>query len=180
MLTGADAARSAVEGASGRTRWMHLATHGWYRSVDGSRAEHSEDELRSLAPMLLSRLAFAGAAHDPYAVVSAEELSSWDLSCCELAVLSACETSLGELRSAGQGVASLQKALHIAGARSVITSLWSVSDTATREMMVDFYRRLWIDEQPKARALWEAKRAMRDSGHPSADWAGWILTGSPE
>jgi tetratricopeptide (TPR) repeat protein len=101
------------------------------------------------------------------------------------AVLSACETAVG-IRRSGQGVASLQKALHMAGARSVVTSLWKVPDEATRELMVDFYRRVWIWKQPKNRALWQAKEALRaakDSAgtplHSTHAWAAWVLTGDP-
>ena len=57
-----------------------------------------------------------------------------DLSNCELAVLSACETNVG-IRRAGQGIQSLQGALHAAGARTAITSLWKVDDRPTRELM---------------------------------------------
>jgi hypothetical protein len=93
--------------------------------------------------MLLCGLALAGANLPADAIgryprlVTAEEISGWDLSNCELAVLSACDTNVGE-RRAGQGVASLQKALHMAGARTVITSLWKVPDEATKDLMLDF------------------------------------------
>lgn len=119
-------------------------------------------------------------------LVSAEEIASWDLAGCELAVLSACDTNVG-LRRAGQGVASLQRALHMAGARSVITSLWKVPDEATKELMVDFYRRMWIEKKSKQQALWEAKTKLPDakgaSGQPmytTRDWAAWVLTGAPD
>ena len=101
-------------------------------------------------------------------------------------VLSACDTARGEMHRAGQGVASLQKALQMAGARSVITSLWKVPDEATKELMLDFYRRLWVDKKPKWQALWEAKQKLRsekdDSGklkYSTRDWASWVLTGEP-
>jgi CHAT domain-containing protein len=100
-------------------------------------------------------------------------------------VLSACDTNVG-LGRAGQGVASLQKALHMAGARTVITSLWKVPDEATKDLMLDFYQRIWIGKESKARALWNAKRRLReakdDSGRPrysTRDWAAWVLTGDP-
>ncbi len=109
------------------------------------------------------------------------------LSGCELAVLSACDTSLGERRHAGQGVSSLRKALQLAGARSVVTSLWKISDEATKDLMLDSYRRLWVEKQPKWKALWAAKQRLRDArddrGEPlysMRDWAGWVLTGAPE
>ncbi len=42
-----------------------------------------------------------------------------------------------------------------------------------------FYSNLWLEEMPKAEALWAAKKALRDEGHEPRDWAGWILTGDP-
>jgi CHAT domain-containing protein len=116
-------------------------------------------------------------------LVTAEELSTLDLTGCELAVLSACDTNVG-VRRAGQGVASMQRALQMAGARSVITSLWKVPDEATKELMIDFYRRTWIEKKPKAQSLWEAKMKLRgerdENGTPryaTRDWAAWMLTG---
>jgi CHAT domain-containing protein len=142
--------------------------------------------------MLLCGLALAGAnlPEDDVGrapgLITADEISTLDLSNCELAVLSACDTNVGECR-AGQGVASLQRALQMAGARSVITSLWKVPDEATRELMVDFYRRMWIEKKPKHLALWEAKKKLRDAkeetGKPlysTRDWAAWVLTGAPD
>ena len=112
-------------------------------------------------------------------MITAEEFAGLDLSGCELAVLSACETNVGITR-AGQGIQSLQAALHAAGARSVITSLWKVPDEETQRLMEDFYERLWSGGATKSRALFEAKLAMRAAGHPSRDWAGWVLTGDPD
>jgi CHAT domain-containing protein len=112
-------------------------------------------------------------------ILTAEELSSLDLSNCELAVLSACETNVG-IRRAGQGIQSLQAALHAAGARTAVTSLWRVDDAATRKLMERFYTYLWIEKLPKAEALWRAKTTLREEGHPVRDWAGWVLSGDPE
>src|SRR5262249_57713792 len=133
--------------------------------------------------MLLCGLGLAGASLPENelgrvpGLITAEELAALDLSHCELAVLSACDTNVGE-RRAGQGVASLQRALQMAGARTVITSLWKVPDEATRELMTDFYRRLWVEKKAKGQALWEAKKGLREardeSGQPrytTRDWA---------
>ncbi len=190
-----------------RARYLHLATHGWFAPesvastadpapVDArsglGRAMTFQEQVRGSSPMLLCGLALAGANQPPDergrlpGAVTAEELAGLDLSSCELAVLSACDTNDG-IRRAGQGVASLQKALHMAGARSVITSLWKVPDEATRELMLDFYRRLWVEAKTKHQALWEAKMSIRDareeSGAPrytTGDWAAWVLTGEPD
>jgi CHAT domain-containing protein len=201
------AAREALESLAPKARWLHIATHGWFapesirswqdsQPLDrytgmGARLS-GEEQVRGMSPMLLCGLALAGANLPENEVgrapglVTAEELAALDLSRCELAVLSACDTNVGE-RRAGQGVASLQRALQMAGARSVITSLWKVPDEATRELMVDFYRRLWIEKKPKWQALWEAKRKMRETtderGSPrysTRDWAAWVLTGAPD
>jgi len=190
-----------------QARWLHVATHGWFapesiavwsddspldvQSGLGMRMSGPE-QLRGMNPMLLCGLALAGANLPVDAcgripgLVTAEELSGLDLSGCELAVLSACDTNVGDHR-AGQGIASLQKALQMAGARSVLTSLWRVPDEATRELMVDFYRRMWVEGKPKHQALWEAKTRLRNArnelGTPrysTRDWAGWVLTGEPE
>jgi len=200
------ASRASLAELAPRARFLHVATHGWFapesvRSIAdsepldklmgfGSRMS-GEERARGLSPMLLCGLALAGAnlAEDAVGrapgLITAEEISTLDLSGCELAVLSACDTNVGE-RRAGQGVASLQKALHMAGARTVITSLWKVPDEATRELMLDFYRRIWIEKKPKGVALWEAKTRIRDAkderGKPlytTRDWAAWVLTGDP-
>ncbi|MBK7878154.1 MAG: CHAT domain-containing protein [Planctomycetes bacterium] len=202
------ASRAALEALAPKARWLHVATHGWFASesvrswidaepVDAQlglvQRESGLEQVRGMSPMLLCGLALAGAnlPEDELGrapgLITAEELAGLDLSSCELAVLSACDTARGEIRRAGQGVASLQKALQIAGARSVITSLWKVPDEATKELMLDFYRRVWVEKQPKWKALWEAKRRLREAkdeqGNPKyslRDWAAWVLTGEPE
>jgi tetratricopeptide (TPR) repeat protein len=200
------ASRENLIALAPRARFLHLATHGWFapdsfRSWgDGEPTETdalwpsmgARAHVRGMNPMLLCGLALAGAnlpagpTRRIRGLVTAEELSTLELSTCELAVLSACDTSVG-LRRAGQGVASLQRALQMAGARSVITSLWKVPDEATRQLMADFYRRVWIDKAPKAEALWEAKRGLRsaqdEAGKPRyspRDWAAWVLTGAAD
>jgi len=197
LLTRKNTTKAALfESAPGK-RYLHLATHGWFapesvRSTEDARQAGKgvarmgiEDRVSGLAPMTLCGLALAGAnrGRDSLGrvpgILTAEELCSLDLSRCELAVLSACETNVG-IRRAGQGIQSLQSALYAAGARTSITSLWKVDDAATRRLMEVFYTNLWIEKMPKAEALWQAKQALRDEGHPPAHWAGWVLTGDPE
>jgi CHAT domain-containing protein len=148
--------------------------------------------VRGFSPGVLCGLAFAGAnlraddyGHRP-GVMTAEELAAMDLSNCELAVLSACETHVG-LRRGGQSIASLQQALHAAGVRTTIASLWNVPDEATRILMAEFYRRIWVLEEGNAKALWEAKRTIRERTdergrpvHSTRDWAAWVMMGDPE
>lgn len=205
-LLGHKASRHALEAAAPRARYLHVATHGWFApkafsswsdiATSAGRSEATfprpaSEVVRGMSPMVLCGLALAGANLPEDALgrvpglITAEELSTLDLSRCELAVLSACDTGVGE-RRAGQGVASLQKALQMAGARSVVTSLWKVPDEATAELMLEFYRRLWVEGESAADALWGAKRHLRDARHEDGtprhrvqDWAGWVLTGAP-
>jgi CHAT domain-containing protein len=176
LLEERSASRRALEDLAPEVSFLHVATHGWI-------AAEAPAEVSGLSPMVLCGLALAGANRPAdilgrvAGMVTAEEMATWNLSRCELAVLSACDTGSGRIRRAGQGVASLQKALHSAGARMVVTSLWRVPDEATAELMVDFYQRLWIEREPEHRALWKAKMSMRDRGRPARDWAAWILSG---
>ena len=198
VLIGERATKAALAEGVQDARYLHLATHGWFASevfrshldelADPSERrlfEKAEETLRGFAPEALCGLALAGANLGRDAVgrvlgiLTAEELSSIDMRNCELAVLSACETNVG-IRRAGQGIQSLQTALHAAGARTTITSLWKVDDAATRRLMELFYTKLWKDKLGKADALWEAKMALRSEGHPVKDWAGWVLTGDPD
>ncbi len=207
VLDKSKASRAALVELAPKARFLHIATHGWFapesirswadpEPLDAKLGldlrMSAEERVRGMSPMLLCGLALAGAnlpedavGHAP-GLITAEEIAALDLSNCELAVLSACDTNIG-VRRAGQGVASLQRALQMAGARSVITSLWRVRDEPTKELMLDFYRRLWVEKKPKHQALWEAKRKLRDAkdadGKPlytARDWAAWVLTGDPE
>ncbi len=206
VLTRKKATRAAFARLAPKARFLHLATHGWFapESVPSMADDHSldreiavrstslRDQVRGLAPSLLCGLAFAGAngEADSYGrvrgVMTAEEIAELDLRRVELCVLSACETNVG-LRRGGQGIASLQAALHAAGVRTAITSLWKVPDEATRELMAELYRQLWILKKPKAEALWNAKQKLRrqldEDGAPVysiRDWAGWVLSGDPD
>ncbi len=195
LLTADGATKSALHAAAPRARYLHLATHGYFADVPpaprvtGLRGAppstpYAAAGARSLAPMTLCGLALAG-ANDATAslgrapgILTAEELAGLDLARCELAVLSACETNVG-IRSAGQGVQSLQAAVHAAGARAAITSLWKVDDAMTRRVMELFYTYLWVEELSTAEALWRAKQGLRAEGAAVRDWAAWVLSGDP-
>jgi CHAT domain-containing protein len=85
-----------------------------------------------------------------------EALADLDLSGLELAVLSACETGLGDVAD-GEGTFGLQRAFHIAGTRDVVASLWQVPDRPTAALMALFYRNLWEKDLPPIEALRQAQ-----------------------
>src|SRR5262249_31136537 len=132
-------------------------------------------------------------------IMTAEEVAGLDLSACELAVLSACETGRGRV-AGGEGVIGLQRSFHAAGARTLMASLLKVDDEATRELMTAFYDNLWRRRLGPLEALREAQLSTlaggrvvgRDRGigptepepvavtiartHPKF-WAAWVLSG---
>jgi CHAT domain-containing protein len=95
-----------------------------------------------------------------------------------LVTLSACDTGVGEVRN-GEGVYGLRRAFVLAGAQTIVTSLWSVSDYATRELMTDYYSGLKRGEG-RGEALRKAKLAMlkrKGRAHPFY-WASFIQIGN--
>lgn len=136
---------------------LHLATH--------AKAHDYEP--------LLSLLAFAD-TFAPLPELAGEHLPA------ELVVLSACESGLGQLQD-GEGVISLARAFTQAGARALVTTLWSVEDRATARIMADFYRYL-REGLTKDAALRQARLdylAMAESAfaHPFF-WAGLTASGN--
>jgi CHAT domain-containing protein/tetratricopeptide (TPR) repeat protein len=144
---------------------------------------------RAVNPLALSGLAFANANDhasttrgEDDGVLTAEEVAALDLQGVEWVVLSACDTGLGPIR-AREGVLGLRRAFQVAGARTVIMSLWSVEDRTTRLWMRELYRsrlqghRDTIDSMRDAnRAMLQARRAAGATTHPYY-WAGFVATG---
>jgi CHAT domain-containing protein len=91
---------------------------------------------------------------------------------CELVVLSACETGLGEVKGK-EGVFGLQKAFKQSGAKKIIASLWQVPDKQTAELFTLFYENLF-SLRSVSQALRAAQREMRKKYDPYY-WAGFIL-----
>jgi CHAT domain-containing protein len=100
-----------------------------------------------------------------------------DLSRTELAVLSACSTGLGESQFS-EGVLGLRRAFVLAGANTLVMSLWKVPDAATAELMTAFYELLLADT-PRAEALHEAQRQLRQRYPDPFVWGAFICQGDP-
>jgi CHAT domain-containing protein len=92
-------------------------------------------------------------------ILTALEVAGLDLSGVELVVLSACETGLGRT-AGGEGVLGLQRAFQMAGAKTSVTSLWKVDDTATQLLMTEFYTNLWEKKLGKLESLRQAQLRM--------------------
>jgi CHAT domain-containing protein/Flp pilus assembly protein TadD len=213
LLRGPGATEGAFRKEAPKHRWLHLATHGFFappklRSALGPSAGKDRAQMdpfgdRGVAgfhPGLLSGLVLAGANRptgpdQDDGILTALEVAALDLGRVELAVLSACETGLGET-AGGEGLLGLQRAFQVAGARSVVASLWQVDDKATRALMERFYDNLWAKKMPKLDALRDAQLWMlREGGRRGLDleivkggqpgeprlppryWAAFVLSG---
>jgi len=113
-------------------------------------------------------------------LLTAEDVSGLDLLDTELVVLSACETGLGEVH-VGEGVFGLQRAFMLAGAKTLIMSLWKVPDQETQELMVNFYERLLVNGESRADALRNAQLDLRKK-QATADpyfWGAFVCLGDP-
>lgn len=108
------------------------------------------------------------------------EASLLNLQGTELVILSACESSAGEVKI-GEGVMSLRRAFHIAGAETVLASHWPVSDKATSRLMTEFMR-CWRAGEPRAEAwraaqLWLLRDKKENDFSNPYFWAAFTLTG---
>jgi CHAT domain-containing protein len=178
-LEASRASKAAFLAESGRHRYLHIATHGFFveeKLYTGKQGQSNEiasgPQAAQMYPALLSGLALAGANRAgrtesdslqpttaDNGILTAEEIGTHNLDGVELVVLSACETGLGR-SSAGEGVLGLQRAFHEAGARTVVASLWKVDDQGTQALMVEFYKNLWQKKLGKLQALRQAQLSM--------------------
>jgi CHAT domain-containing protein len=192
-----------------RPRLLYCITHGFFlQDVDRSPAKLGLRELEMAGPVrrrlpnfgedprLRSGLALAGANQWQErsakglsdGLLTALEVEQLDLWGTELVVLSACETGLGQVQ-VGEGVLGLRRAFQLAGAQTVVASLWKVPDAETETLMTAFLSR-WLKGQGKADALRQAQldmiRQLRASPNahrraaPPLYWAGFICHGQAE
>jgi CHAT domain-containing protein/tetratricopeptide (TPR) repeat protein len=201
ILDGTQATEAAFRRHASGYRWLHLATHGFFAPARLRSALSAATEERSLQPGefnratvsgfnpgLLSGIVLTGANTEPTegeddGILTALEVAALDLSQVDLAVLSACETGLGE-EAGGEGVLGLQRAFQLAGARTVVSSLWRVPDRQTSLLMQRFYHNVWQGKMSRIEALREAQIWILRGGDeveraevPPSQWAAFVLSG---
>ncbi len=163
VITGIAATRKAFLEYIQKGQILHLATHGKSNDLQGD----------------YSYLAFS----EPQDTSGKQFLYVKDLFNltipADLVVLSACETGLGQMKR-GEGIVGIGKGFSYAGAKSMVTTLWRVSDNSTANFMPIFYKNLKAG-LAKDEALWSAKKEFiklnRGSGHPFF-WAGYVAYGN--
>lgn len=200
LLIGGSATEAEFKRLAPGRSVLHVATHGYFldeecaaRSVPFAQAPGGEfaiptAELVRENPLLLSGLAFAGANRRAGArdgatdgMLTAEEIAALDLDGTQWVVLSACGTGLGAVR-AGEGILGLKRAFQVAGAGTVISSLWPVGDVRALLWM----RRLYL-ERGQGRSTMDAVhvanlaalRRLRERGELPfpALWGAFVATG---
>jgi CHAT domain-containing protein len=167
---------------------LHIATHGYFLAdleqlettkilgVDVSAAKEN--------PLLRSGLLLANcenvfdenfhpSPNSENGILTAYEAMSLNLDKTDLVVLSACETGLGSVKQ-GEGVYGLQRAFLIAGAKSIIMSLWSVSDAATMELMTLFYTN-YAKSGNKQQAFSDAIKQLKIKYKEPFFWSAFVM-----
>ena len=176
VLSGAEGTESALRSSLGSFRYLHLATHGL---VDEGRSS-------LFASLALTPPPGRSDESTNDGFLQLHEIYGLQLPELELAVLSACESNVGETVE-GEGVFALSRGFLVAGAQRVIASQWAVNDASTAVLMATFFRQVAEAERRAevvdyARALRTAQLAVKNHpDHPEwADpyyWAPFVLTG---
>lgn len=190
--TGMQATEEAFKKLNGKApAILHIATHGFFLPdpTAGNAADISQSVVfgqnsfaRSQDPLMRSGIVMSGAnkywsgvsvaGSKDDGILTAYEIAQTNLQGTQLAVLSACETGLGDVQDS-EGVFGLQRALKMAGVKNMLLSLWQVPDAETMELMQLFYTQLLQGAMPR-KAFYQAQQTMR-AKYPPFSWAAFVL-----
>lgn len=170
---------------------LHFATHGYFLPDAATSSENKvfgiDASKAKINPLLRSGILLTGAekvlndsnkvnTSPNNGVLTAYETMNLNLENTDMVVLSACETGLGDVK-VGEGIYGLQRAFQIAGARSVIMSLWQVNDEATQELMTGFYKNYCLLHNKQA-AFTKAQLQLKTKYSTPFYWGAFVLTGN--
>lgn len=168
---------------------IHIATHGFFApekelrdgSLFGIHAENASNNPLLRSGLMMANIntgnpeSTADLSQSEDGVLTAYEAMNLNLTGTNLVVLSACETGLGEIKS-GEGVYGLQRAFLVAGAETLIMSLWKVDDEATQQLMTNFYTN-WLKTGNKQVAFKEAQLQLMTKFPEPYYWGAFVMVG---
>ena len=184
LFEGKDGTEEAFKSLSGKkVKVVHLSTHGAFVPQKEAKNTKQKNNFRFIqfddaAPqaqeedqsLTRSFLVMAGGNmlknYDSIpegiddGILTAQEIAHTDLRSCDLVVLSACETALGDITN--EGVMGLQRGFKKAGANTILMSLWKVDDQASSLLLTKFYENLLSKKMPKIDALKKAQDYVRN------------------
>lgn len=170
---------------------LHVATHGFYYTPEEAKGVtylNGYNDAMMLSGLVLSggNLAWTGKQLPEGVlggVLTANTIATLDLKRTDLVVLSACQTGLG--LTTPEGIYGLQRAFKKAGVQTIVMTLWSVDDEATKDFMIKFYEELANDNKwdkreafEKAKAFVRNKSYIRGGKQCKGDphfWAGFVM-----
>lgn len=186
VLIGSKATETAVKNIKSPSI-LHIATHGYFLAdlseVEVNKVLGVDVNVAKQNPLLRSGVLLANCEdvfdenyrpiNSDNGILTAYEALSLNLDKTDLVVLSACETGLGSVKQ-GEGVFGLQRSFLIAGANSIIMSLWSVSDAATMELMTLFYNN-YSKTGNKQQAFVDAQKQLKTKYKEPFFWAAFVM-----
>lgn len=180
LYTEADARESTIKELKS-PKVLHIATHGYFSKEVMQNSMNND--------LLNSGLMLAGASNSLYyrrnqlafegeedGILTAYEAMNLNLDHTDLVVLSACETGLGTIKN-GEGVYGLQRAFKVAGAETIVLSLWKVDDRTTQKLLYYFYQE-WLRHGNKQQAFKTAQVKLREEYKYPYYWAAFVMIGS--
>ena len=184
LFEGKDGTEEAFKSLSGKkVKVVHLSTHGAFVPQKEAKNTKQKNNFRFIQfddadpqaqeedlSLTRSFLVMAGGNmlknYDSIpegiddGILTAQEIAHTDLRSCDLVVLSACETALGDITN--EGVMGLQRGFKKAGANTILMSLWKVDDQASSLLLTKFYENLLSKKMPKIDALKKAQDYVRN------------------
>jgi CHAT domain-containing protein len=167
---------------------FHIATHGFYTpaiSADDAKQMTESEAALTDNPLLKTGLLLKGAGdllnktkynyNMESGILTAYEAMSLNLDKTDLVVLSACETGLGDITN-GEGVYGLQRAFLVAGAKTLIMSLFKVDDDATQKLILNFYKK-WLTTNNLRQSFIDAKKELRVEYPEPIYWGSFMMIG---
>lgn len=162
---------------------LHIASHGFYYTPEEATRSYLLKGLTDA--MFLSGLVLSGANaawmgqdqpdNVSGGIISAANISNLDFSNTNLVVLSACRSGQGKITR--EGLFGMQRAFKKAGVKTMVMSLWDVSDVVTSEFMIEFYKNLFKDKYKNdmKKAFMKAKQEIRKKYPEPIYWAGFVM-----